>query len=47
MGFMTMLLTNPFIYSWIVERISQTLSSLQMNRTNKMVGGESFVGDRN
>ncbi len=30
MGFMTMLLTNPFIYSWIVERIINEVKNLSM-----------------
>ena len=30
MGFMTMLLTNPFLYSWIVERILNEVKNLSM-----------------
>jgi len=30
MGFMTMLLTNPFLYYWIVERIINEVKNLSM-----------------
>jgi hypothetical protein len=30
MGFMTMLLTNPFLYSWIVEKIINEVKNLSM-----------------
>jgi hypothetical protein len=30
MGFMAMLLTNPSIYSWIVERITDEVKNLSM-----------------
>jgi hypothetical protein len=30
MGFITMLFTNPFLYSWIVERIIDGVKNISM-----------------
>jgi len=50
MGFMTMLLTNPFLYSWIVERAINEVKNLSM-RVKKWIyapikpSGKDSVGE--
>ena len=50
MGSMTILLTNPFLYSWIVERVINEVKNLSM-RVKKWIyapikpGGKDSVGE--
>ncbi|HXY87581.1 MAG TPA: hypothetical protein VEG44_04015 [Candidatus Acidoferrales bacterium] len=41
MGFMTMLLTNPFLYSWIVERAFNGIKNTPI-RVKKLIYAPKF-----